>query len=156
DAEGSILLHPGLIDGLQAFLNQMLGTPAVPVVTRFDGGNIILGGQGSDQIMGRGGDDLIDGDLSLDVYISVRSPLNPGMEITRADTMSQLVDAMFAGQYKPDQLKIVRELVTPPPQTTVPLAKRDFDTAIFSGPLANYTFTVNGVAATAAQVVAAT
>jgi Ca2+-binding RTX toxin-like protein len=148
DAEGSILLHPGLITGLQTFLNQMVGTPAVPVVTRFDGGNIILGGQGSDQIMGRGGNDLIDGDLWLDVYISVRSTLDPSLELTRADTMSQLVDAMFAGNYKPDQLQIARVLQSSP--TT------DFDTAIFSGTLANYTFTVNGVAATAAQVVAAT
>src|SRR5262249_19684627 len=73
DAFGSILLNPGLISGLQTFLNQFKGTPATPVVTRFGDGNIILGGQGSDIIMGRGGDDLIDGDLWLDVYISVRS-----------------------------------------------------------------------------------
>src|SRR5262249_56104479 len=82
DAEGSILLHPGLINGLQTFLNQMVGTPTVPVVTRFDGGNIILGGQGSDQIMGRGGNDLIDGDLWLDTYISVRSTLDPNVALT--------------------------------------------------------------------------
>jgi Ca2+-binding RTX toxin-like protein len=131
DAEGSILLHPGLINGLQDFLNQMVGTPAVPVVTRFDGGNIILGGEGSDQIMGRGGDDLIDGDAWLDVYISVRSTLDPNVEITRADTMSQLVDAMFAGLYNPGQLQIVRELRLSPTQ--------DFDTAVYSGPAANYT-----------------
>jgi len=148
DAEGSILLHPNLINGLQTFLNQMLGTPAVPVVTRFDGGNIILGGQGSDQIMGRGGNDLIDGDLWLDVYISVRSTLNPNIELTRADSMTQLVDAMVSGLYNPGQLQIVRELVSSPTP--------DFDTAIFSGPLANYTFTVNGVAADVAAVVAAT
>src|SRR5262249_57289723 len=148
DAEGSILLHPELIGGLQAFLNAFLGTPAVPVVTRFDGGNIILGGQGSDQIMGRGGNDLIDGDLWLDTYISVRSAVDHNVEITRADSMTQLVDAMLAGAFNPGQLEIVRELVSSP--TT------DFDTAIFSGRLENYTVTVNGVDATAAQVVAAT
>jgi Ca2+-binding RTX toxin-like protein len=131
DAEGSILLHPGLINGLQDFLNQMLGTPAVPVVTRFDGGNIILGGQGSDQIMGRGGNDLIDGDLWLDVYISVRSTLDPNLQLTRADTMTQLVGEMVAGLYKPGQLQIVRELVSSPTP--------DFDTAVYSGPAANYT-----------------
>src|SRR5262249_7824740 len=45
-------------------------------------------------------------------------------------------------------LQIVRELVSSP--TT------DFDTAIFTGPLSNYTFTVNGVAADIAAVAAAT
>src|SRR5262249_10267353 len=114
DAFGSILLNPGLIGGLQTFLNQFKGTPATPVVTRFGDGNIILGGQGSDIIMGRGGDDLIDGDLWLDVYISVRSLANPNVEITRADSMTQLVDAMLAGVYNPGQLQIVRELVSSP------------------------------------------
>src|SRR5262249_4613920 len=136
-----------LIGGLQDFLNDFLATPDVPVVTRFDGGNIILGGEGSDQIMGRGGNDLIDGDLWLDTYISVRSAIDPNVELTRADSMTQLVDAMLAGVYNPGQLQIVRELVSSP--TT------DFDTAIFTGPLANYTFTVNGVAADIAGVVAA-
>src|SRR5262249_5310575 len=144
---GSILLHPELIGGLQDFLNDFLGTPATPVVTRFDGGNIILGGEGSDQIMGRGGNDLIDGDLWLDTYISVRSAIDPSIEITRADSMTQLVDAMLAGVYNPGQLQIVRELVSSP--------RSDFDTAIFTGPLANYTFTVNGIAADIAAVIAA-
>src|SRR4030095_373295 len=56
-AQGSVLTNIALINGLQGFLNTLLGTP----VTRFDGGNIILGGDGSDVIEGRGGDDLIDG-----------------------------------------------------------------------------------------------
>ena len=34
-------------------------------------GNIILGGSGSDLIEGRGGDDIIDGDLKLDVRILI-------------------------------------------------------------------------------------
>jgi Ca2+-binding RTX toxin-like protein len=157
DAEGSILLHPNLINGLQTFLNQMVGRSptATTPVTRFDGGNIILGGDGSDQILGRGGDDLIDGDAWLDVYISVRSALNPGVQLTRADSMTQLVDAMLAGQFNPGQLQIARDLLTPTQRAlTDPL--RDFDTAIFRGPLADYSFTVNGVAATVAQVIAAT
>src|SRR5205085_1372762 len=53
---GSVLTNPGVIDGLQAFLNDFKGTPATPVVTQFGDGNIILGGAGSDIIMGRGGD----------------------------------------------------------------------------------------------------
>ena len=73
---GSILLDPSVIDGLQDFLNDFLGTPITPVVTSFDAGNIILGGEGSDFIMGQGGDDLIDGDAWLNVRISVRSELD--------------------------------------------------------------------------------
>jgi Ca2+-binding RTX toxin-like protein len=49
---GSVLTNPGLIHGLQDFLNTMLGTPTTPVVTSFGGGNIIFGGSGSDFIRG--------------------------------------------------------------------------------------------------------
>ena len=52
---GSVLTNFALIDGLQEFVG--VG------VTSFGAGNIILGGDGSDIIEGRGGDDLIDGDL---------------------------------------------------------------------------------------------
>jgi Ca2+-binding RTX toxin-like protein len=52
------------IDGLQ----DILGAG----VTSFDGGNIILGGGGSDVIQGRGGNDIIDGDALLNVRISIR------------------------------------------------------------------------------------
>ena len=38
----------------------------------FVGGNILLGGGGSDVIEGRGGDDVIDGDAWLNVRISIR------------------------------------------------------------------------------------
>ena len=56
-------------------------SPASPVcrtcsahgVTSFGAGNIILGGDGSDILEGRGGDDLIDGDAWLNVRISVRA-----------------------------------------------------------------------------------
>jgi Ca2+-binding RTX toxin-like protein len=145
---GSILLNPGLIDGLQDFLNDFLGTPTTPVVTSFDAGNIILGGEGSDVIVGQGGDDLIDGDAWLNVRISVRSKADHNVELTSADSMVDLIPAMLAGQYTADQLQIVRELLYSPAQ--------DFDTAVYSSPLANYTFTVNGVAVDVAGLTAAT
>ena len=40
--------------------------------TEFSGGNIILGGEGSDTIEGRGGDDFIDGDAYLHVGLTAR------------------------------------------------------------------------------------
>src|SRR5262245_31997239 len=133
---GSVLTNPGLIHGLQQFLNEMIGTPAVPVVTRFDGGNIILGGGGSDIIEGRGGDDIIDGDSWLNVRISVRSATNHNIEITSANSMTELVPAMMQGVYNPSQLEIVREIVT--------ASNPGYDTAVFRGNFADYTIAING------------
>ena len=50
--DGSALTSIALIDGLQALLDR-LGSH----VTAFNTGNIILGGDGSDFMLGRGGDD---------------------------------------------------------------------------------------------------
>src|SRR6185436_8197908 len=146
-AQGSILTNIGLIDGLQDFLNAMLGGP----VTFFDAGNIILGGDGGDIIEGRGGNDLIDGDAWLNVRISVREGVDPltglptGAEIDTADSMAELIQDMLSGHYNPGQLQIVREILY--------AAGPDFDTAAFSGALADYTFTVDGVATAAAGLV---
>ena len=62
---GSALDAAGIarIAGLQAVLGAG--------VTAYSAGEIILGGDGSDTIMGRGGDDIIDGDKWLDVQIGV-------------------------------------------------------------------------------------
>ena len=56
DAEGI-----ALITGLQALLAGA-GPASFDAQGRFVGGNILLGGDGSDLIEGRGGDDIIDGD----------------------------------------------------------------------------------------------
>ena len=86
-AQGSVLTNIALIDGLQDFLDAVLGTPRRPS-TFFDGGNIILGGDGGDIIEGRGGNDLIDGDAWLNVRISVRAnPDGTGAEIASFDSM---------------------------------------------------------------------
>ena len=57
-ATGSVLTNITLINGLSSLLSAG--------ATSFDGGNIILGGSGSDLIEGRGGDDIID-DVPLEV-----------------------------------------------------------------------------------------
>ena len=75
-------------------------------------GNIILGGDGSDIIEGRGGDDLIDGDTWLNVRISVRANADgTGAEIASFDSMAPMVPLMLDGTYNPGQLKIVREIL---------------------------------------------
>src|SRR5262245_18966592 len=104
---------------------------------KFDGGNIILGGSGSDILEGRGGDDLIDGDLWLNARISVRQNLDgTGPEIASFDSMKPLQALMVTGTYNPGQLVIQRELV---------LGNPGFDTAVFRDVAANYSITTDPV-----------
>ena len=121
------------------------GATATDPGTVWGEGEILLGGAGSDTITGRGADDIIDGDRALSVKISVRD--SAGTEIGSTDLMEgkaktgnfgtgttnmTLQQAVFAGLVDPGNLVIVREIVSPANGTSV-------DTAVFSGPLANYT-----------------
>ncbi|UTW07477.1 peroxidase family protein [Pseudomonas benzenivorans] len=134
---GSVLTNISLVEGLQGFLDGMLGTPTIPTVTSFGAGNIILGGDGSDLLQGNGGDDLIDGDLWMNVRISVRENSDgTGAEIGSANSMAELVDDVFAGIINPGQLVIVREILPGD-------GGFNFDTAMYAGPLANYTIIEN-------------
>src|SRR4029077_16100653 len=70
--------------------------------------------------------------------------LPTGAEIDSADSMAELIQDMLSGHYNPGQLKIVREILY--------ASGPDFDTAAFSGALADYTFTVDGIATAAADL----
>jgi hypothetical protein len=127
-------------------------------------GDILLGGLGSDTITGRGADDIMDGDRSLQVRISVRTdPANPATQIGSADLMEHqylrdaagnltgptLQAAVFAGTVDPGNLVAVREIIAPAAGpgdcgATVPV---NCDTAEFSGPRASYTIAVAASAA---------
>ncbi|MBM6582765.1 hypothetical protein ILT44_21395, partial [Microvirga sp. BT689] len=133
--QGSVLTNIALIDGLQEFLDGLLGEGQ----TSFSAGNIILGGAGSDIIEGRGGDDLIDGDKWLNVRISVRSLTNPDEEIASFDSMVDLVPLMLSGTYKAGQLKAVREIL----DISQTQKAGDTDTALYSGIQANYDIVLN-------------
>ncbi|MGE8338980.1 peroxidase family protein, partial [Pseudomonas laurylsulfatiphila] len=137
-ATGSVLTNISLIDGLAGLL---------PVgATFFDGGNIILGGSGSDLIEGRGGDDIIDGDKWLNVRISVRANADgTGAEIATFDSMAPMVQAMLNGTYNPGQLVIVREILT---------GTDNFDTAVYSGNASEYSVTLDGNAVIVTDLVA--
>jgi hypothetical protein len=130
-----------LISGLQTFLDHAALDPAGTThVTSFTTGNIIRGGDGSDIMMGRGGDDIIDGDAWLNVRISVHQNLDgTGPQIATFNTMQEMVPLMLNGTYRVGQLKAVREIL----YANGP----DFDTAKFAGPLSNYTILpwANGV-----------
>lgn len=133
DAEGI-----ALITGLQALL--MGARPdSFDAQGRFVGGNILLGGDGSDLIEGRGGDDIIDGDRWLRVRIAVMSGFDEnGPTGTPTgeyhDSMTTLVAKVFSGEINPGQLKIVRDIVSNGDTTP------DIDTAAYSDVRANYSF----------------
>ncbi|NDC59080.1 MAG: heme peroxidase, partial [Alphaproteobacteria bacterium] len=91
----------------------------------------ILGGGGSDLIEGRGGDDIIDGDRYLSVSLSLRSAANPGLELRRLNSISEIRNELLAGTIKPSQLEIVKEIKTATAPGVV-------DTAVFRGALAEY------------------
>ena len=153
---GSALTNIALINGLGNLLDTAYGTH----VTAFTTGNILLGGDGNDFMMGRGGDDVIDGDAWLNVRISVRATVDgdhdgkadrdadgrliQGAEIASYDRMQDMVPLMLNGTYSAGQLKAVREIK----YANGP----DFDTAVFTGPRANYSFAVNGIAVAAADL----
>ncbi len=113
----------------------------------FIGGNILLGGLGSDTIEGRGGNDLIDGDVWLNVQL--RAVLNDGT-VKLVNDPRGLVADVFADPQRlnPGNITIVRSIVTPTAAEVGPpdcgtAAPHNCDTAVFSGPLAAYQVTRN-------------
>ncbi len=127
-----------------------------PVLTGpnvWGGGNVLLGGAGSDLIEGRGADDVIDGDKYLNVRLSIRTdPAVPASEIGTTDLMENratsgnfgagtvgrtLQESVFAGLVDPGNIVAVREILAPAPNAA------DVDTALFSGASTEYTITKN-------------
>jgi Ca2+-binding RTX toxin-like protein len=137
DLVGHELTNFSLINGLQNGPNALFGAG----VTMFNGGNILLGGDGSDLIEGRGGNDIIDGDAWLNVRLSVRSAADPGVELFSAKSMSEIQARMLSGEINPSQIQVVREILRGP--------DADFDTALFSGNLLSATgdflYTIEGL-----------
>jgi Ca2+-binding RTX toxin-like protein len=79
-------------------------------VTDTDGvNNLIIGGQGSDTIEGRGGSDFLDGDAYLAVQLG---RVEPGTEtiVERQDSAAAYQARIFAGQIDPGDLRIIREM----------------------------------------------
>src|SRR5690606_37334718 len=88
----------------------------------FVGGNILLGGGGSDLIEGRAGNDLIDGDAFLNVRIGIASTRDgTGPQIGSANSLTNTVTLggvsepltqwMMEGVINSGQLNIVREIL---------------------------------------------
>ena len=129
-------------------------------------GNILIGGEGSDTLEGRGADDILDGDKYLAVRLSVRTdPDNAATETGSTDLMENkatgngnfgpgtgvgatgmtLQQAVFAGKVDPGNIVAVREILTPVvgPADCLASSPTNCDVAVFSGPLGEYTITPN-------------
>ena len=119
DLVGHELTAEGIarIDGLSTLLGG---------ATSFTDGNIILGGRGNDLMEGRGGNDFIDGDAWLRAQLLANGTLH--------DSMLELQDAVFARLLNPGDISIVRAIEPGVPGP-------DADTAVFSGPRADYDIT---------------
>jgi hypothetical protein len=111
----------------------------------FSGGNVLLGGGGSDLIAGKGGNDIIDGDRWLNVRISIKSPTNANVELATVDSLEHVFGAgspaawvgkslfqlMIDRVIVPSQLQIVREVLNGNQQG-------DVDTVMFWDQIQNY------------------
>ncbi|TWT01670.1 peroxidase family protein [Reyranella sp. CPCC 100927] len=138
---GSALTREGIqrIAGLAQVLGltdaQVAALAAGTVV--YNAGEIILGGDGSDTIMGRAGDDIIDGDRWLDVRIGVFNldvnGQRVGAPIETHASMTTLADRMFSGEINPAQLSIVRDI-------KIDTTAGDIDIARYQGNRSEYAF----------------
>lgn len=165
DAAGSfddhVLTAAGIdrINGLRNWFDGALETLGGPGATSFRDGNLIMGGAGSDRMMGRGGFDVIDGDA----WLNVRTRIVVDGTVYSAESLnsSQAAAGPYAGRVyamgadgrpdfsapafggrsltsllldrtiNPGDMSIVREIVTAAPGTAR-------DRAVFAGALDEY------------------
>ncbi|MEQ1696450.1 MAG: peroxidase family protein [Hyphomicrobiaceae bacterium] len=128
------------------------------------GGEILLGGDGSDTIRGNLGDDIIDGDAWLNVRIAVYSNRDRDTigdhVVTSVDTLTSKIAAgagvpaawvgkslselMLSGKINPGQLEIVREILYDnATDGSNPNFDTNIDVAVFADDRANYQITRN-------------
>ncbi|WP_159081514.1 peroxidase family protein [Nocardioides sediminis] len=93
--------------------------------------NLLVGGAGSDMLQGRVGDDFLDGDAMLDVFVRVNG--------TRYNSPSAtaLQNGIFNGTINPGDIQIVRQVVESP-------TEGDNDIAVYGAPSSQYTVTDMG------------
>jgi VCBS repeat-containing protein len=126
------LANVNLIKGLDQYFQEekSLGTPVA-----FSGGNIMLGGGGSDFIEGRLGNDIIDGDNYLHVELTrdASGNITPDSQIVREIRSDQVNKDVY--QHDINGNPVLND------QGLVALAQvGDIDTAVFSGDSTNYGF----------------
>ena len=145
DMAGHELTQAGIdrIHGLREALGLAPRGDAPDDEVVYDTGNFLFGGGGSDYIEGRGGDDIIDGDLRLHVRISITDESGEN-EIATVTSMRNIVTIdgvtkplsahLLDGSVSPGQMHIIREIVNDGQQG-------DMDTAVFYDDYENYQIT---------------
>ena len=126
------------IEGLDGVLG-LRDTGSAPEGIVYSGGNILLGGPGSDLLEGRGGDDVLDGDSWLAVYLTG--------SMRFFDTLAEAEPLILDGSIGRHDLEVVRQVVT----FNDPAG--GLDTALFSGRRAEYDITPEGGARSLMTVV---
>lgn len=115
-----------MANGANGFV-RLIPDAALTAPGLFDSGNVLMGGAGADEIAGHGGNDVIDGDASLQVQLLWNGQ--------RYDSMDQLQAAALNGVVDPSTISIVRELVRPASNVADPGRG---DTVILRGSPAEY------------------
>jgi Ca2+-binding RTX toxin-like protein/methionine-rich copper-binding protein CopC len=116
------LLDPGHVKNYaDRFMVQEIGFDTDGVA------NLLLGGSGSDRFESRIGDDFLEGDAYLDVYLEYNG--------TRYADANALQAGIFDGSIDPGDIKIVRKIATAANQANVK------DTAIYGAVSSEYTIT---------------
>ena len=137
-----------LITGLQTLLNQTIPAGGVNNCA-WNAGDIMIGGAGSDVITGRNGNDLIDGNSFLEVWIKIPSSWliasdpkapTPPANFAYVNDMAQVQSYILAhnqdaGPSPISQMSIYRGI------RTAPHVAGENDIAVFQAPQANYTIT---------------
>jgi Ca2+-binding RTX toxin-like protein len=97
----------------------------------FTGGDILLGGNGSDTIQGRGGDDFIDGDAFIDARIRLT---NPNGSVEFGTNLATFQQRLSTGAINPSMLSIHR---------SIERGTSGVDIAVFRGSRADYSIVRN-------------
>jgi Ca2+-binding RTX toxin-like protein len=129
--------------------NADLDAPAIPLIKGigFMGGDILLGGEGSDTLEGKLGDDLIDGDVWLNVQL--QATYEDGHVRLVDDPRDLMADVLLDPQdprrLNPGKIKIVKSIVSPvaPPADCGAAVPLNCDTAVFAFPSTDYVLTLN-------------
>ena len=120
------------IEGLRALLGGgAVPRYAGPFMSDNPANNIILGGKGSDLLEGRGGDDFLDGDHALDVYLK-----GPGTE--RFESIVDFQGRVFNRSLDLADLSIKRAVIDQETDDAI------IDSAVYGDVRANHTVTENG------------
>ena len=148
---GNDLYEDGVrrIDGLRGLLDFKTWDASDLDALVIDGDttdDLLIGGGGSDTLKGRAGNDILDGDAYLHVFISVRANKDgTGQELFRAESLSEIQSRLLDRTINPGQLVASREIVYRETvngyATGAATAGNGTDTAIYIGNRSNFTIT---------------